>query len=161
YVFLIRQSDNATQTSTFGGGFLARIPSSGFFVLPTTGTYVIEVTSTVGNATGNYTLTLGDPTTQYAVAGTVTNNSVGVSGVPMTFSVAAGGAPVPAAALTNGPGVWTQPGFKTGTVYRVPPSLSGFVFNPTSRDFAAPTSLNFTATAIGCAGFTVTPITVG
>jgi kumamolisin len=52
-----------------GGGTNSRIPAtSGYFSLPSSGTYIIEVTSYAANATGNYTLT----TTTYG-GGTTTN----------------------------------------------------------------------------------------
>src|SRR5436853_1575180 len=63
--------------------------------------------------------------------------------------------------MTDASGLFSQTGFTAGTVYRATPSLSGYVFSPPSLDFDAPANLNFTATALGCSGFTATPITVG
>ena len=134
-------------------GAVVRIPDGGFFTLPTTGTYIIEVTSTVANAAGDYTVTLGDPSTPYAVAGTVKSGAVGLSGVTMMLSSVAGGGPIPAPVSTDASGFWTQTDFSTGTVYRATPSLSGYVFSPPSLDFHAPANLSFTATALGCSGF--------
>lgn len=53
---VIGQDDNG------GGGTDSRVPpGSGFFTLPSSGTYIIEVTSYSRNATGNYTLSLTAP----------------------------------------------------------------------------------------------------
>src|SRR5438552_3747505 len=63
--------------------------------------------------------------------------------------------------MTDASGLFSQTGFTAATVYRATPSLSGYVFSPPSLDFHGPANLNFTATALGCSGFTATPITVG
>src|SRR5262249_36505173 len=140
---------------------VARVPGNGFFVLPGTGAYVIEVTSSEANAVGGYTVSLGDPSTPYGVTGTVSTGVVGLAGVTVTFSIVAGGGSIPAPATTGAGGGWVQAGCSTGTVYRATPSLAGYVFSPPSLDFDAPASLNFTATAVGCSAFTPTPIAIG
>src|SRR5207244_2469441 len=138
------------------------IPSGdGFFVLPATDTYLIEVTSTATNVTGAYSVTLADPSTAYGVTGTVQRGGVALSGVTVTFTQVAGTGALPGAVMTGASGLFSQTGFTAATVYRATPSLSGYVFTPPSLDFDAPANLNFTATALGCSGFTATPITVG
>jgi len=53
---LIALNDNG------GGGSNSRIPAiSGYYTLPSTGTYTIEVTSYATNVTGSYTLSLTGP----------------------------------------------------------------------------------------------------
>src|SRR4029453_1627550 len=60
-MYLVRSADGAVVTSGFGGGTFARIPSGdGFYTLPSTDTYFIEVTSLAANAVGAYQVTLGD-----------------------------------------------------------------------------------------------------
>jgi hypothetical protein len=45
-----------------GGGTNSRIPaSSGYYTLPSSGTYIVEVTSYSIYATGSYTLSLNGP----------------------------------------------------------------------------------------------------
>lgn len=54
---VIAQDDNG------GGGTTARVPAGGgFFNLPASGTYTIEVTSATANATGDYLLNVSAPT---------------------------------------------------------------------------------------------------
>src|SRR5262249_2772181 len=157
-----RASDGTQVTSAFGTQAFARIPSGDdFYVLPATGTYLIDVSSTAANATGPYTVTLADTSTTYGVAGTVKSAGTGLGGVMLTFTAVAGSGTVPGAVTTTAAGGFGQTGFAPATVYRVTPSLPGYVFTPPTLDFDAPANLNFTATAIGCAGFTATPITVG
>ena len=86
YIFLVRQSDNTVLNSAVASGAVVRIPDGGFFTLPTTGTYIIEVTSAAANAAGDYTVTLGDPSTPYAVAGTVKSGAVIFVRMKMKFS---------------------------------------------------------------------------
>jgi hypothetical protein len=63
YVYLIGTNGIViTQNDDGGGGSNSRIPAgSGYYTLPSTGTYIIEVTSYVINATGSYTLSLTGP----------------------------------------------------------------------------------------------------
>jgi FG-GAP-like repeat/Bacterial pre-peptidase C-terminal domain len=89
YLYLLSPSKTlAAQDDDGGGGTNSRIPAgSGTFSLPTTGTYVIEVTSFDPNTTGSYTLTLG-PTgggCTYSVAPTSAN--IAAAGGPGSFSV--------------------------------------------------------------------------
>src|SRR5207244_2347849 len=157
----LRGSDGSQVTLTYGSPF-ARIPSGdGFFVLPATDTYLIEVTSTATNVTGAYSVTLADPSTAYGVTGTVQRAGVALSGVTVTFTQVAGTGALPGAVMTGASGLFSQTGFTAGTVYRATPSLSGYVFSPPTLDFHAPANLNFTSTALGCSGFAATPITVG
>jgi len=64
YLYLIGPSGSViAQNDDGGGGTNSRIPSSsGFYSLPASGTYTIEVTSYSTNKTGNYTLSLSAPT---------------------------------------------------------------------------------------------------
>jgi len=70
-----------------------------------------------------------------------------VSQVLLTFSRISGTGAVPPAvqpSLSNR--TWSQTGFEPGTVYRVTPSLAGYVFSPASYDFdGAKSDLNFGA----------------
>ncbi len=63
YLYLIGPSGTViAQNDDGGGGTNSRIPaSSGYYTLPSTGTYIIEVTSYAVNATGIYTLSLSGP----------------------------------------------------------------------------------------------------
>src|SRR5439155_11882192 len=97
YLFLLHGSDGSQVTSTYGSPF-ARIPSGdGFFVLPATDTYLIEVTSTAVNVTGAYSVTLADPSTAYGVTGTVQRGGLALSGVTVTFTQVAGTGALPVA----------------------------------------------------------------
>ncbi|MEM2126207.1 MAG: pre-peptidase C-terminal domain-containing protein, partial [Candidatus Methanosuratincola sp.] len=60
YLYLLDSNNSVIAQDDDGGpGLNSRIPpGSGFFSLPYTGTYVIEVTSYSGGATGTYSLTL-------------------------------------------------------------------------------------------------------
>lgn len=60
YLYLINPSGSViAQDDDGGGGANSRIPaSSGFYSLPSSGTYIIEVTSYAANTTGSYTLSL-------------------------------------------------------------------------------------------------------
>src|SRR5437870_7720510 len=146
YVYL-RHADG-TQVASSGVGntppTVVSIPSGGgSFTLPTTDTYLIEVSS---YATGSYLLTLGGPSTPYTMAGAVTSGGP-LAGVTITFSVVAGPGAVPTAVTTDAAGGWRQTGFVPGTVYRATPSLSAYVFSPVSADFEAPGVVNFTASS--------------
>jgi pimeloyl-ACP methyl ester carboxylesterase len=69
YLYLLR-ADNMVLASDNdgGGGRNSRIPAgSGFFTLPATGTYIIEATSFLANATGNYSLVVTDTNTPVTV----------------------------------------------------------------------------------------------
>src|SRR5207244_8604164 len=143
----LRGSDGSQVTLTYGSPF-ARIPSGdGFFVLPATDTYLIEVTSTAVNVTGAYSVTLADPSTAYGVTGTVQRGGVALSGVTVTFTQVAGTGALPVAGMTGASGLFSQTGFTAATAYRATPSLSGYVFSPPTLDFHAPANLNFTSTA--------------
>ena len=60
YLYLIGPNNSViAQDDEGGGGNNSRIPpGSGFYSLPSSGTYIIEVTSYAANATGTYTLSL-------------------------------------------------------------------------------------------------------
>lgn len=60
YLHLVDSNGNIIAQDDDGAGSRnSRIPSvSGFFTLPTSGTFIVEVTSSFGNDTGNYTLSL-------------------------------------------------------------------------------------------------------
>lgn len=64
YLYLLGSNKTViAEDNNGGGGSDSRIPSgSGFFTLPSTGDYVIEVSSSAPNASGNYVLTLRGPT---------------------------------------------------------------------------------------------------
>lgn len=84
----------------------------------------------------------------YAVGGRVTTSSgAGIGGVTITFSRVSGIGQIPRSVMSDANGVWRAAGFVSGTTYRAIPSLSGFSFNPVSRDFSSPsTAINFTGT---------------
>src|SRR5262249_9601047 len=162
YIFLVRSSDAAQVNSTFGSGTTAQIPSSGFFNLPTTDIYFIDVSSTAASATGNYSISLAGPGSTFGASGTVTNAGVGLAGVAMTFSVRSGSGSLPAAVMTDATGHWSQTGSDPATAYRVTPSESGYIFQPQFQDFGgSAANLNFAARPITCPVLAVTPITVG
>lgn len=74
-----------------GGGTNSRIPaSSGFFTLPSTGTYTILASSYFANATGNYTLFLGTGGQSCSYSINPTNQSFSSSGGTGTVNVSAG-----------------------------------------------------------------------
>ncbi len=74
-----------------GGGTNARIPAtSGFFTLPTTGTYYLAAKAASSTATGNYTLTLAYDCP--AVTGNPANQTV-CTGANVNFTAAATGSP--------------------------------------------------------------------
>ncbi len=69
--------------------------------------------------------------------------------VKLTFTRVSGSGPLPPSvqpSAGNDPAMgWKQSGFETGTVYRVTPSLEGFVFSPAHLDFDGEKGdLNFT-----------------
>ncbi|MBY0505997.1 MAG: pre-peptidase C-terminal domain-containing protein [Bryobacteraceae bacterium] len=59
---LAAENDDLSSTNTN-----SRIPANGFFTLPSTGTYVIEVTTFAANATGAFTLTITSPSCGYTL----------------------------------------------------------------------------------------------
>jgi len=69
-----------------GGGTNSRIPATtGFFTLPATGTFVIQASSNIENATGAYTLSLSAPSAgvsnnNFANAQTISGSSGSVNG---------------------------------------------------------------------------------
>jgi len=89
-----------------GGGTNSRIPATnGFYTLPSSGTYLIQASSNLTNATGSYTLSLsappsGVPNDNFANAqiingssGTVTGNNIGTtkeSGEPNHVGISGG-----------------------------------------------------------------------
>ncbi|PYP65367.1 MAG: hypothetical protein DMD36_19565, partial [Gemmatimonadetes bacterium] len=157
---------DATQTGLAAvapGGVVARIPATtGTFMLPATGTYLIEVTSLDAGATGSYELTLGSSTTPYAVGGRVTaaDGVTGLAGVTVTFGRVSGTGALPASVQTNTEGFWSQGGFEPGTEYQVTLSPE-YVFSPGFATFTQAESLNFTAVNITCGVFTLVPIGAG
>jgi uncharacterized repeat protein (TIGR01451 family) len=64
YLYLIDSSGRVVaEDDDGGGGWNSRIPrGSGYFTLPSSGTYTIEVTSYYSNHTGSYTLSVRGPT---------------------------------------------------------------------------------------------------
>src|SRR5205085_5010709 len=88
YLYLLSPNKSlAAQDDDDGGSTNSRIPAgSGFFSLPATGTYAIEVTSFSTSETGNYTLTLTGPTTcSYTIS--PPSASFGASGGNGSFTV--------------------------------------------------------------------------
>src|SRR6185436_18446433 len=138
-----------------GNTFSSRIPpNTGFFTLPSDGTYTIEATSFTGNVTGPYTLNLtAAATTGFRVAGQVVTGAgvTPLTGTTLTFSREASTGPVPTAVQTDAAGSWSQSGFIAGTVYRVTPSKPGYVFTPGFLTFSnTSVNVNFTAALAPC-----------
>jgi RHS repeat-associated protein len=81
--------------------------------------------------------------TTFEVSGKV--DKAGGGGVTMTFTRIAGNGIIPPPVQTGAYGKWSQSEFEPGTTYRVTPTKTNFVFNPTYLDFnGARTDLNFT-----------------
>lgn len=92
YLYLISPSGSViAQDDDGGGGTNSRIPpGSGFYRLPSSGTYIIEVTSYVANSIGNYTLSLsGSTSCTYSIS--PTSQSFGAAGGSGTVTVTAAG----------------------------------------------------------------------
>src|SRR5439155_15073346 len=127
YVYLLHADGAQVASSGVGYGppAVVSIPSGGgSFTLPTTDTYLIEVSSYV---TGSYLLTLGGPSTPYTMAGAVTSGGP-LAGVTITFSLVAGPGAVPTAVRSDAAGTWSQTGVLLGSGYRAAQSLSAYVF---------------------------------
>lgn len=80
YLYLLGPSGSVlTENDDGGGGTNSRIPpGSGFYSLPSSGTYIIEVTSYYQNATGAYTLSLSAPTScNYSISPTSRSHGSG------------------------------------------------------------------------------------
>ena len=143
-LLLIRDYDGVWYGGTIADT-VARLPSSGSFSLPYTGTFFIEVYSQNSNATGAYQVTLGSPATAFPATGRVTGSgAIGVPNVTLTFTRVTGSGALPAPVSTDVGGYWFQTGFEPGTTYRVTPSFGSEVFTPANRDFVQATALNFT-----------------
>lgn len=90
YLYLIGPSGSViAQDDDGGAGTNSSIPAvSGYFSLPSTGTYIVEVTSYAQNTTGNYTLNLGGQSScNYSIS--PTSQSFGSSGGTGSVSVSA------------------------------------------------------------------------
>src|SRR3989454_11414727 len=116
YVYLLHA--DGTQVASSGVGntppTVVSIPSGGgSFTLPTTDTYLIEVSS---YATGSYLLTLGGPSTPYTMAGAVTSGGP-LSSEEHTSALQAPCNLVCRLLLEKKHGTWSQTGFLPGPVY--------------------------------------------
>lgn len=140
---LVRDSDGNLLASGGFTGSVARLPNSGSFTLPTSGTFLIEVASVSADGTGAYQVTLGSPTAPFPVAGRVMLRGAGLANVPLTFTRVTGSGTLPTAVTTDADGYWFQNGFQPGTTYRITPSLAPYVFAPASRDFSQAAALDF------------------
>src|SRR5207244_6356333 len=119
----------------YGPPTVVSIPSGGgSFTLPTTDTYLIEVSS---QATGSYLLTLGGPSTPYTMAGAVTSGGP-LAGVTITFSLVAGPGAVPTAVATDSSEERSEGGEVGGSGYVATPSMTAYVFPPVAADSDAP-----------------------
>src|SRR5262249_58906284 len=130
------QSDGATWGGS-GGPPVARLPSSGSFTLPTTGTFLIEVSSLSANATGAYQVTLGSPATRFPANGRVTlgNGGPGLANVSMTFTPVTGSGALPDPLLTDASGFWSPTGLDPRTTHSLPPSPPPHHFPHPHQDF--------------------------
>lgn len=134
FLGLLNSTQSLAQNNDGGEGTNSRIPAgSGYYTIPSSGTYYIIVNSYDGTSTGNYTLSL------------ISSGVTVLPGSTMTFSRVSGTGNVPAAVTTDADGNWSQAGFDPGTTYQVTPSKAGYSFTPTTLNFdAASTTLNFT-----------------
>ncbi len=73
-----------------GNAGTSRIPSSGFFTLPETGTYAIYATSVEGNRFGNYTVNLATNGCSFAVSSSSANFAAAGGGGNFNVTTAAG-----------------------------------------------------------------------
>jgi C1A family cysteine protease len=153
---LNRVITSSTSAGTGGSGsYNWPIPSDMVF-----GTdYLIKVTSTtyssVSDMSDGYFTINAVPT--FSASGLVTSGSSGLPGVTTTFSRVSGTGIVPSNVTTDVNGIWSRTGFQQGTTYRVTPSLSGYTFNPSYREFSSDiTGLNFVGTPPAPASITVT-----
>jgi Calx-beta domain/Putative binding domain, N-terminal/Bacterial pre-peptidase C-terminal domain len=129
--FLILNSPTGTALASddnSAGGTNARIPAAtGFFALPTTGTYTIYANSAAANLTGNYTLTLS-------------------SSASCTYTLAQPSASVPAAGGNFSVGVTTQPGCDL-TAAQVTSNASWLTVGTISATANGADTVNYTAAA--------------
>jgi hypothetical protein len=110
------------------GGNTARIPGTGSFSLPVTGTYTVLANSFAPNQTGNYTLTLtrNVQPKAHTISGQVTGGGVGLSGVTVTLS---GGAS--ATTTTDANGFYAFVEFPAGNSYTITPTNTAqYSFTP-------------------------------
>ncbi|HEX8423396.1 MAG TPA: lamin tail domain-containing protein, partial [Pyrinomonadaceae bacterium] len=114
------------------GGGTARIPGTGSFVLPTTGTYTVLANSFAAGQTGNYTLTLNGNVQQntHTISGQifsgVDQSSVGLGGITVVLS---GGAS--ATTTTDGSGRYSFSGLPAGNNYTITPTNTAhYSFTP-------------------------------
>jgi len=93
YLYLIAPDGAVIAENDDGGGRTnARLPSgAGFFTLPASGTYTVEVTSFTGSRAGNYTISLsaGSPNCSYSISSS--NRSFRAAGGVGAINVTAGG----------------------------------------------------------------------
>jgi hypothetical protein len=89
YLYLIRSSGTVLQDDDDGGdGRNSRIPpESGYYTLPSSGTYIIEVTSFGENRTGNYSLSL-----QIGPANDICTNATVLTSTPFSITADTTGA---------------------------------------------------------------------
>ncbi|HEY0101657.1 MAG TPA: lamin tail domain-containing protein, partial [Pyrinomonadaceae bacterium] len=105
------------------GGSPARIPDTGSFTLPTTGTYTVLANSSVAGQTGDYTLALtgGVQQNTHTISGQIRSgvdqSSVGLSGITVILS---GGAS--ATTTTDGSGHYSFAGLPAGNNYTITPT---------------------------------------
>lgn len=155
--YLYLKSPNGTLVAyddSSGDEWDSLIPSKGFYSLPHTGTYTIEVTSFNKNSVGAYTLNVSKPS-NYMTSGWIQTSGdswvyrdgSSLQGVTMTFSKVSGsGTVIPAPAVTDAAGKWVQKGFQVGNVYKVTPTKAGYTFSPAYLTYdAMRTRLNFKA----------------
>jgi len=159
YLYLVPPSGSTVGDDDGGGGTNSRIPAgSGYYTLPVSGTYIIEVTSYSANATGSYTLTVTRNTTcTYSI--TPTSRSFTASAGTGTISVTAGtGCSWTAASnagwitITSG-----SSGSGNGTVYY---SVAANTSTSSRTGTITVAGQTHTVTQSGSAGCTVTAIGV-
>jgi len=124
-------------TYGYSGTGLVRLPSSGAFTLPDDGVYIIEVAG-IGGVDQTGQLHRDPRRDEPAVPGrkersTTRPSAEGSPNVTMTFTAVTGGGAVPAPVTTAANGQWVQKRLRSGTTYRVTPSLSQYIFSPASR----------------------------
>ncbi len=150
-------ADTGTATTNSSGNYsFSGLANGTYTVTPSLSGYTFSpssqsVTINGANRTGiNFTATAIPPAT-YSISGTVSGDVA--NGVTMTLSGADTGT-----ATTNSSGNYSFSGLANGT-YTVTPSLSGYTFSPSSQSVtingANRTGINFTATAIPPATYTI------
>lgn len=91
YLYLLGPGGNVVQENDDVPGSLnSRIPPTGFYALPTTGTYTIEVTTFSANESGAFTLSTATPTCTYSLNPTSLNIASGESASSFTVQTQAG-----------------------------------------------------------------------